>query len=98
MDQRQLQTFLAPLLDTRVVGISEGSEIYGGPVCPELFSFIVGRLWEAMPDSSWLALPLRTSQVGLRADVKEKCRMQALALATLLREVADGIDPTKGEP
>jgi hypothetical protein len=88
MDNSQLYTFLQSFLDYRCVGIdSNGNGVPGKPICPDLKNFVIARLGDLTPLAAYRAV--------YAASIDEK--RSARALADLLREVADGIDPSLRE-
>lgn len=88
MDKTQLKAFLAPLLDERAIGVSGDDEVTA-PICAEIRAFLVGRLGDLLPTYSDYAINPRGGYDP------ELTRRRAAALAALLREVADGIDPAQ---
>lgn len=87
MDHLQLAAFIDYAVGFRVVGNAE-NEAVEVPHSPELRSFILARLGENTPRyGAWI--------VGRRA-VDVTAGKSAKAFATMLREVADGIDPPQG--
>lgn len=84
MDNTQLITFIDYLTDGRTIGGSaeEPTETLHSP---EMRAFIVARLGDAAPNNGYGVVTKRKRN--------EFYARQAKALAKLLREVADGIDP-----
>jgi len=80
------------MIGGRVVGGSEPGNEVTTPHSPELRAFVQARLGDLTPAyGSGLVLPTH----GARGSVWD---VQAKALAALLREVADGIDPQGATP
>jgi hypothetical protein len=79
VDRLQLDTFIEALIGWKTIGVNaDGAEVQAHH-CPELRAFVIARLGELTPVSAH--------------NVWRQPR-RAAALAALLREVADGIDPT----
>ena len=90
MYEVQIRAFLSPLLDRDTIGVDcNGNEFEGQPICPELHSFVLARLGHMTPINAYRAL--RPQPGGPDA---EKSR----ALAALLREVINGLDPLASKP
>ena len=87
MDRTQLFAFLDYMIGDRILGGCSGEEV-GTPHSPELRAFITARLGDQTPSFAHHLLPYR----GLRFR-SENQAVAAKALAALLREVADAIDP-----
>ena len=87
MDNAQLIHFLEPMLNYKVIGVDQNGDVVTSheAICPELRSFIVARLGALTPVSSYRAVIPDTRYRGYKDG--------PAALAALLREVADGIDP-----
>ena len=83
MDRAQVIAFVDFLVGDRLVGVDHDGNEFGTPVCPEARAFIVARLGEKTPSSGYACVS---------ADYH---RPSAIALAGLLREVADFLDPVK---
>ena len=87
MDRTQLIAFLDYMIGDRILGGCSGEEV-GTPHSPELRTFITARLGDQTPFFAHHLLPFRG--LSFRA---ENQTVAAKALAALLREVADAIDP-----
>lgn len=86
MDNAQLAAVIDYMTGGRVVGgtVEEPAET---PHSPELRAFIVARLGESAPHAGYGPVFHRKHN--------EAFAQQAKALAALLREIADGIDPAE---
>ena len=87
MDRSQLIAFCDYMTGDRVVGGQDAGDPVGTPHSPELRAFIVARLGDLTPGSSYHLVTMRTNTN------RPYVAPEAKALAALLREVADGIDP-----
>jgi hypothetical protein len=86
MDDTQVRAFIDYMVGDRTVGSADNEEV-GTPHSPELRAFVVARLGDLTPAHGYYMLPAR------RSNLRSKETAQAKALAGLLREVADAIDP-----
>lgn len=85
MDTTQLTAFCEYMIGDRVVG-GDADDPAGTPHSPELRAFILARIGADTPTMGYQV----ASQVWRDRGGYER---QAKALAALLREVADGLDP-----
>jgi hypothetical protein len=88
MDDTQIQACLDYMIGERMLGGAVAGDEITTPHSPELRAFMVARLGDQMPRSGYSLVRLR-EHPGYRDGVNA----QAKALAALLREVADAIDP-----
>lgn len=87
MDKSQLTAFVDYMIGEHPIGIigtsvgevGSAEPIYA-PTCPEMRAFVLARLGDNMPVNGWSA-------------ISHHDKTHAKALAALLREVADGLDP-----
>lgn len=93
MDKTQLTAFIDYMVGDRTTG-GNSDDPSGTPHSPELRAFILARLGDETPAASYYIVP---QPPGHRAR-SEASTKQAKALAALLREVADGIDPIPVAP
>jgi hypothetical protein len=87
MDATQLVAFFHPFFDDTVVGVDGDGEGVGGPVCPELRTFMRARLGDWTPPGSYHLVHGR-SGVPAQQDVIDGRRR---AVAELLRQIANDL-------
>lgn len=87
LDRSQLIAFCDYMIGDRVVGGSDPGDPVGTPYSPELRAFVVARLGDDTPGAGYTLVPHAGSNRN------QRWARQANALAALLREVADGLDP-----
>lgn len=93
MDRVQLIAFCDYMIGQRVVGGNDPGDPLTTPHSPELLAFITARLGDNTPSAGYTIVPFP----GRRQ--QEDWARQAVSLASLLREVANGLDaPDKGDP
>jgi hypothetical protein len=90
LDPSKVATFLDYMIGERIVG-GTFEEPVGTPHSPELRAFISALLGENTPSVGNFLL----STTRHKNHHRDKIRKQAIALAGLLREVADAIDPSR---
>lgn len=86
MDKTQITAFLDYMIGERNVGGSPEDPL-STPHSPELRAFITARLGDHTPTSGYYLVP------GKSGEWYGKGKEHAAALASLLREVSDAIDP-----
>jgi hypothetical protein len=87
MDKVQARAFVDYMVGDRSLGGTE-HEYFGTPHSPELRAFIVGQIGEKTPPNGYSAVECLTNPA---------MAVQAKALANLLREIADILDPAAQE-
>ena len=87
MDRTQLVAICDYMIGGRVVGGSDPGDPVTTEYSPELRAFIQARLGDKTPGAGYAIVP------QVNRDRGSMWTGQALALAGLLREVADGLDP-----
>ena len=84
MDQTQLAAVIDYMIGCRTLG-GTSEDSYETPNSPELRAFIVARLGSDIPSSGY--------RIVVGRGRNELYTRQGKAMAGLLREIADGIDP-----
>lgn len=91
MDKTQLKAFYDYMIGGRPVG-GAADEPVETPHSPELRAFVIGRVGDAVPPYAHFLIPANRGSAQ-HAEWAPKSK----AIANLLREVADGIDPPENE-